>query len=593
MAYRVDRYNGTFLVSVEDGTVDTTTDLRFLGKNYAGYGEVQNENFLHLLENFANTTAPPKAISGQIWFDSGTKKLKFYDGSKFRTAGGAEIGSTPPSGLTTGDFWFDTSADQLYTWNGSDYVLVGPAASPTVGESAVIQDTVKDDVNSPRSILKVISEGQVVAVVSSTEFTLSGDTPITGFNSPYRIKKGITLRDTNGTTGVTATDNYFWGTASNSLKLGGFSASDFVRSGSAVLSTLAVQDPGITVGTQNDLRIWVENSDTIIIEDQSNVGNGITMRVRVDSADRNTLRVLGTGIYPGIDSFFDFGAIGLKWKTAYSDDFYGRLTGNLLASDTSVIVDSVNKKVKATLIANDSSTVFDPATGIFTGIFTGNLIGNVEGDLTGTADDARNLSGFSLDQEATAETVAARTVAGAIKATQFIGTADTALRLKIDNSAVDDPLSLFKSAKTTKTANTIAARDSAGNLLANVFDGTATAARYADLAEKYLADAEYEVGTVVCVGGEKEITASVFGERALGVVSANPAVMMNSELDGGTYIALKGRVPVKVQGPVKKGDRLVADNGGIAVVGNDNTYFAIALETNESVSKVLVECVIL
>jgi hypothetical protein len=58
MSYRVDRYSGTFLTSVAPGTVDRTTDLSFIGQNYAGYGEVQNENFLYLLENFANTVAP-------------------------------------------------------------------------------------------------------------------------------------------------------------------------------------------------------------------------------------------------------------------------------------------------------------------------------------------------------------------------------------------------------------------------------------------------------------------------------------------------------------------------------------------------------
>ena len=78
MAYEVNKFNGTFLVSVADGTIDTTTDLRFIGKNYAGYGEVQNENFLHLLENFSNTTAPPKAVTGQIWYDSGNNALKYY-----------------------------------------------------------------------------------------------------------------------------------------------------------------------------------------------------------------------------------------------------------------------------------------------------------------------------------------------------------------------------------------------------------------------------------------------------------------------------------------------------------------------------------
>lgn len=86
MAYIINRYNGTVLTSVEDGTVNQTTELKFVGKNYSGYGEIQNENFLHLLENFSNTTPPAKAISGQIWFDSSSSKLKFYDGVKWRSA---------------------------------------------------------------------------------------------------------------------------------------------------------------------------------------------------------------------------------------------------------------------------------------------------------------------------------------------------------------------------------------------------------------------------------------------------------------------------------------------------------------------------
>ena len=80
MAYTIDRYSGVTLVVVEDGTVDQTTDIKLVGKNYAGYGEIQNENFLHLLENFSGAAQPPNAISGQIWFDATSSKLKFYDG---------------------------------------------------------------------------------------------------------------------------------------------------------------------------------------------------------------------------------------------------------------------------------------------------------------------------------------------------------------------------------------------------------------------------------------------------------------------------------------------------------------------------------
>ena len=124
MAYQVNKFNGTLVATVEDGVIDTTTDLRFIGKNYAGYGEVQNENFLHLMENFSNTTAPPKAVIGQIWYDSANSKLKFYNGSKFKTANGAEVSTVAPSGLAVGEFWWDSSAKQLYTYSGTDFVLV-------------------------------------------------------------------------------------------------------------------------------------------------------------------------------------------------------------------------------------------------------------------------------------------------------------------------------------------------------------------------------------------------------------------------------------------------------------------------------------
>ena len=133
------------------------------------------------------------------------------------------------------------------------------------------------------------------------------------------------------------------------------------------------------------------------------------------------------------------------------------------------------------------------------------------------------------------------------------------------------------------------------NIVAPLFVGTATSARYADLAEKYLADAEYPIGTVVCVGGEKEVTESYMVSRPIGVVSKNPAYMMNSELEGGTYIALKGRVPIRVIGTISKGQPLIPSHiNGVARQGtwNDN-YFAVSLESSDAYEERLVEGVVI
>ena len=129
----------------------------------------------------------------------------------------------------------------------------------------------------------------------------------------------------------------------------------------------------------------------------------------------------------------------------------------------------------------------------------------------------------------------------------------------------------------------------------NIIYGTSTSARYADLAVKYTTDQEYEPGTVIVVApaGDAEGTASyTTGQRVLGVVSTNPAFIMNDELDG-QAIALRGRVPVKVVGPIRKGQALICNQDGKGIYGDTNNSFAIALETNEEHSVKLVECVIL
>jgi hypothetical protein len=587
MAYQVDRFNGTFLTSVDDGTIDTTTDLRLVGKNYAGYGEVQNENFVHLLENFANTTPPPKSLSGQVWYDSGNKRLKYYDGIKFKTAGGAEIGSTAPSGMQIGEFWYDTSADQLRVWNGERFVIVGPEIPDDLTAAAVFPQIVKDTLDQNHPIVRLSSGTDTVAIISKDAFTLNSViNPITGFSI---IKKGINLVNTNGTSGVTSTDHYFWGSASNALRLGGFPASDFIRFGEVSFNeTVAFKDAGLTLGDQNDFRIRVENGDEVVFENR--LGNSVVVRIRISDSDlRNVAIFTPNGVLPGLDNTFVLGGTANRWSDIYAVNFNGNLIGNVTGNLSGIHTGNVR--------ANDLTVGFDAQTKTFFGTFggpganAGNFFGNLVGDVTGTSTNSLKLNSLSGEQTAVPTSIAVRDTSGNLTANRFLGLANTADRIRIDNSAVDtDPN--YRSAKTSVALNSIAARDGSGNLSANLFNGTATAARYADLAEKYLTDTDYEVGTVVVIGGEKEVTASQQGDFAIGVISANPAFMMNSELENGTYVALKGRVPVKVTGAVKKGQRLVAGDNGTAIAGHGE-IFAIALESSDEDGVKLIEAVVL
>ena len=131
-----------------------------------------------------------------------------------------------------------------------------------------------------------------------------------------------------------------------------------------------------------------------------------------------------------------------------------------------------------------------------------------------------------------------------------------------------------------------------GTLAATIFSGVATSAQYADVAENYLPDASYKPGTVVSIGGEAEVTLCGPDDYVAGVVSTNPAYLMNREQEGGIPIALVGRVPVRVVGTVEKGDPVFADKNGIASKTAEGPLVGIALQGSIDPAEKLIECML-
>jgi len=493
MAYVINLTNGTQLATVEDGTIDQSTSLKLVGKNYAGYGEIQNENFVHLLENFSSANQPAGPLSGQIWFDSSLKKLKFYDGTKFRTTGGAEIASAQPVGLTTGDFWWDTDNNQLYAQNADGgFVLIGPQS---IGDtvSAMVTAQVRDDTQVNRTIIKSTVDDGVQFIVSASEFTIDTTDPtnaITGFD---KIRQGVTLRNTTNNSeaqGVTTSAHRFWGTATNSDKLGGVAASGYALAGAANFSSVVrFADAGFTVGAANDLAVFIDTSgagNEGVID--NTVGQKIRFKVKSSGGvTTEPMHISSDGLIPTATATYDMGTSAYKWRNMY--------------------------------------------------------------------------------------------------ATAFNGLATQAIALQVGAN--------YRTGDVNSTNNTVAVRDASGNLAANVFNGVSTSARYADLAEKYTTAEELPAGTAVAVRFDDvaEVGPASASSMAIGVVSTDPAYMMNSEADG-QYIGIKGRLPVRVKGPVNKGQAIYAWEDGVCSTIATTALIGMALESNTDDSEKLVECVL-
>ena len=127
MSYKLNKTDGSLLVDLVDGKINTTaTNLTLIGKNYQGFGEFINENFIKLLETFSNTAPPSNPLRGQLWYDTASARLKIYDGTTFRSTDSTIYASSQPSNLIEGDVFINGTTDQLFFYNGTGTVLVGP-----------------------------------------------------------------------------------------------------------------------------------------------------------------------------------------------------------------------------------------------------------------------------------------------------------------------------------------------------------------------------------------------------------------------------------------------------------------------------------
>jgi len=267
MAYTINLTDGALFATIADGTINTASSMVLVGKNYAGYGEFLDENFIHLLECGSNTTAPGAPLTGQLWWDSANGLMKVYNGTTFKTISASTASATAPTSNVQGDLWYDTVNGQLKVWSGTTFILVGPASSSGQGTSGAIVATVVDSATlQDRVILELYAANSIVGIVSSAA-TFTPQVAIAGFGN---INPGVQLSTTVASGAAT-----FYGTSLNSNKLGNISSASFLRNdanGSITGSLSILLDAGLSVGADSDARISVSGND-VTIRNQTSGGN--------------------------------------------------------------------------------------------------------------------------------------------------------------------------------------------------------------------------------------------------------------------------------------------------------------------------------
>jgi hypothetical protein len=384
MAYTINTTNGSVIAVIQDATLNTiATSLTLVGRDYAGYGEFLNENFVYLLENFASNIAPANQITGQLWWDSFEKKLKVNTDGKptgWKTISSSIAQDTRPTNGTLGDLWFKTTTYQLWVYTGvvtigdNGWQLIGPPTTTTTTSgslSGAVVESIEDSSSNQHVAIKFYISNNIVAIMSYDSL-YTPKTTLAGFSI---IKPGINL-----VTPDTLAGSQLTGDASNALFLNGVGSTQFLRSDQDTTSAYQLTlNGGLVVAT--DLNIKAVPADNEVRIDNltnlrdmnfyANVGGNKTRLLKlnattgsVDFANvsisqlgavniSSSLTVGTTSTFAGLVTFnqnllpsapgtIDIGSSSFKFNGVWAQRFYGNLTASNVYITSGTILDNLN-----------------------------------------------------------------------------------------------------------------------------------------------------------------------------------------------------------------------------------------------------------
>lgn len=411
-------------ITIEDGTINQDTSLQYPGRSTTSYGQAINENFLHLLENFANNSAPFAPVEGQLWYDNtdGVDQLKIYDGTQWVTAGGLKKAASAPevSNSNPGDLWANTDTQQLYLFTGSTWILIGPEFSDGLLTGTAAENILGDD-DIAYNILTVKIEDKVAAIFTSQGFVPKVTIP--GFRQG--LQAGLNLSN-EALVGLETLKYYGTAEKAESLVIPGepepVAASNFLRGNASSTTNFDIKvksNDGIQVGASGELSVFIGGGSGVIQHNTS--GSNIDFRLRNGDLIPTVMRLdaagnvgINTGapeeklevsgnikINPEV-GIPDSGYLQIDSTVAASNTTTGSIRtaggigvqgnafiGGTLNVDGATIIANISPDLNSTRNVGTANNKFDQ---MYANTFIGNLQGNVSGTVSGRAGSADKLS---------------------------------------------------------------------------------------------------------------------------------------------------------------------------------------------------------
>ena len=563
MSYTLSLTDNTPLLVLADGKVDVDkTSISLIGKNVSNFGDAQNENFLHMLEHFSNVSQPGgDLLKGQIWYNKGDQVLRpaFYDGIAWRPLAVLLYSSTSTDTLINGsgkdyaanrqgDLWFDSVKKQLHvvtanTGSGPVTTLIGPELVEGFATSKFESVKMIDTAGNTYPVMHMTLNGEVLGMISGVSFIPGTTNAVAGFTRVYR---GITLKNYNSSTLYTTT--------TTDVQLHGLheqlDPTVVRRNINEHLQANWYFDNGYTLnfGTTGQSSVtWSTATSRLLLTSSGGIRlQSTTTAITFDgssvTASANTVNL---------------GSTSTRFNTVYANTVDATtVTANVI---NGVAISDNGARVLTTATIGNFGTEF--IKGTTNQITVTPTTGTVTLSLPSIV-DANIINGVSIFDNG-ARVLTTSTVGSF--STEFIK--GTVNQITVTPTSGTVTISLPDTVKIKKLQGGGTANTGTISGTWTLEAGSTLQATYADLAECYKADENYESGTVLEFGGEFEVTiAEDSTRRVAGVVSTNPAYLMNRQLMGANVvsIALTGRVPCKVRGKIRKGDMMVSAGNGYA-----------------------------